>query len=302
MSYEISVSGQSLAEEFSVEESFLILQEAGYHHMDFWLDMFCKDTDSPMQREDWKEWVGSVRDAAERHQLRFSQLHALYGLYIPKNFEFIPPAPVMHRSIEACRMLECEKIVFHPLFYPYSVETTEQIEMIQSYNVRWFSSLLETAEQFDVEIQVENTFDYMNLQTGRGTVEFSYCSAEMLLNLIQRIGSERVKICMDTGHANIAGKNLPAMIHQFGSELKTLHINDNYGLLGPVYPDFHLFPGYGTICWEPVFQALKEVGFEGALNLEPTLSKAPHAIHVSRLRAAREIVTIMAEQAGMKAE
>jgi len=147
-----------------------------------------------------------------------------------------------------------------------------------------------------------DTFDYMHLQTGRGTVEFSYCSAEMLLNLIQRIGSERVKICMDTGHANIAGKNLPAMIHQFGSELKTLHINDNYGLLGPVYPDFHLFPGYGTVCWEPVFQALKEVGFEGALNLEPTLLKAPHAIHVSRLRAAREIVTIMAEQAGLKAE
>ena len=62
------------------------------------------------------------------------------------------------------------------------------------------------------------------------------------------------------------------------------------GLIRPVFEDLHLFPGYGTLEWKPIFDALRDIRFRGVLNIEPVveLARMPRAVRVIQLRAASQ--------------
>ena len=152
------------------------------------------------------------------------------------------------------------------------------------------------AEKFDIVINLENTFDYRHLQQP-GDVPVPYTTAQDMLELVYGIGSNRVQLCLDTGHAHISGQDVPEMIRAWRGNLATLHLNDNYGLIRPVFEDLHLFPGYGTLEWKPIFDALRDIRFRGVLNIEPVveLARMPRAVRVIQLRAAAQTLQVLAE-------
>lgn len=89
-------------------------------------------------------------------------------------------------------------------------------------------------------------------------------NADDLLYLIDRIGSDRFGICLDTGHLNLADKDQRTFILKAGDKLKALHIADNHGEL-----DDHLMPfNGGEIDFTEVVKALKEIHYQGIFNLE----------------------------------
>lgn len=297
----ISVSGAAMSQNRSVEEIFSLLQQAGYSCADFWLYRYCLNEDSPMAQSSWREWVNQVRLSAQEYHLTFVQAHALFNIFIPEDFRFVPPDKMIFRNIEAGGLLSCGKLVFHPLFYPYHMKDREDRERIIDYNIRWFSLLLDSAKQAGIEILLENTFDFAHCQTGPEDPPFVFSREEDMQSLLEGVDSTAVGLCLDTGHANIAKWDIPAAIHKWGERLKALHLNDNYGLISPVYEDLHLFPGYGSIQWQEVFSALLDVGFTGALNIEPSgeLGRSAGAVCRVMLSAGREILTLMAGEAGL---
>ena len=78
-------------------------------------------------------------------------------------------------------------------------------------------------------INLENTFDYRHLQQ-QGDAPVPYTTAQDMLELVYGIGSNRVQLCLDTGHAHISGQDVPEMIRAWRGNLATLHLNDDYGL------------------------------------------------------------------------
>lgn len=72
------------------------------------------------------------------------------------------------------------------------------------------------------------------------------------------IDSPRVKIMMDTFHANIEEKSIGRAIEKAGSLLVHLHANEND----------RGAPGTGHVPWMEVATALKRVGFGGAMVIE----------------------------------
>ncbi|GAA5193816.1 sugar phosphate isomerase/epimerase [Rugosimonospora acidiphila] len=66
-------------------------------------------------------------------------------------------------------------------------------------------------------------------------------------------------VCLDTGHAHQAGLNVAEALRRLGKRVRHLHLHDNHG--GPI--DEHLPIGDGTIEWEPFFQVLEELDFQG---------------------------------------
>ena len=119
-----------------------------------------------------------------------------------------------------------------------------------------------------------------------------YTTADDLLELARRLNSPHVRLCLDTGHANIAGQNVPEMIEKYGNLLDTLHLNDNYGYISPVFEDLHLFPGYGRLDWHAIFAALHENGYSGTINIEPVaeLDRLPRELRVLQFSTALEIL------------
>jgi sugar phosphate isomerase/epimerase len=80
-----------------------------------------------------------------------------------------------------------------------------------------------------------------------------------IIELHDQWNAENKGVCLDTGHANQAGLDVPSAIRRLGTRIKHLHLQDNHG--GPI--DEHLPIGQGIIDWDAVFEALDEIGYEG---------------------------------------
>lgn len=69
---------------------------------------------------------------------------------------------------------------------------------------------------------------------------------------------KRIRLHIDTVHMNIDEQDPAQAIRNAGSWIGHVHIADND----------RYYPGHGHICFRPVFQALKDIGYDGAMALE----------------------------------
>ena len=83
------------------------------------------------------------------------------------------------------------------------------------------------------------------------------------LRMIDEIGSERLGILLDTGHANVNGEDLAAAVRSLKDVPLHIHIDDNYG-----DSDAHLIPGEGNIDFAPFAQALRDIDYGGFVSAE----------------------------------
>lgn len=83
---------------------------------------------------------------------------------------------------------------------------------------------------------------------------------------VQRADRKNLSICLDTGHVNVGGiVKLSDAIMEIGHLVWVVHLHDNNG-----DGDFHLVPGRGNMDWNGVAEALRNIHYTGALNLELT--------------------------------
>ena len=112
------------------------------------------------------------------------------------------------------------------------------------------------------------------------------------LHLVQRIGSEHVKVLFDTGHALMAGENLGESIWLLSQadRLGHVHFNDNYRradddmLVGSV----HFLPFVEAIYW------LKRVGYEQWISLDLfPYRESPDAVVRESIRFLKRLDTLV---------
>ncbi|MBD8081038.1 sugar phosphate isomerase/epimerase family protein [Chryseobacterium caseinilyticum] len=90
-------------------------------------------------------------------------------------------------------------------------------------------------------------------------------TAENVLDLIKKTDKDNLFLHLDTFHMNIEENNFYDPIILAGKKLKHVHITESHrGMLGE-----------GTINWNELFKALKEIDFEGNLVLENFSSSIP---------------------------
>ncbi len=123
--------------------------------------------------------------------------------------------------------------------------------------------------------------------SGTGTViclENVTCTplAQDLIEIIEAVGGDRLGICLDTGHVNLpfGDGDQASFIRRAGPHLKALHIADNEG-----QTDQHIMPfGRGTVNWADLMHALREIGYDRALNYEvPGENRCPMPVRLLKL-------------------
>ena len=127
--------------------------------------------------------------------------------------------------------------------------------------VEGYQSLGETLTRHDVTVAIEplNRFETFFLNTARDAAA-----------LAAEINNPRVGILFDTFHANIEEKDIAAGYRIVGKQLKHVHACENDRGI----------PGSGHVEWPSVFQALRDVKYDGWLTIEsfgfalPNLSAA----------------------------
>lgn len=299
LKHEISTSLAGLLRGVGLTEALSAVKEAGFRRLDFPISVFSRPVDSPLKSSQWRQWTKELKTRLDGEGFTVTQAHASWEQAIPQDFREEDPFEVYYRTVEACRTLGCSRLVFHaPLYFFPTPETATQ-ERIHRWNVTWFRKLLPILEEFSVTAELENTFDYRRVWR-EGDPTFTYTTAPQMLRLMEELDSPRFRLCLDTGHANIAGQNPMDMIASYGKNLEVLHLNDNFGFIRPVYEDLHLLPGHGNLPWVSIFDALKNMDYQGNFNLEPVgaLPNLPHELQVIQLRAAREFIEALAKSVG----
>lgn len=84
-----------------------------------------------------------------------------------------------------------------------------------------------------------------------------------LAHFVETLAEDRrVGICLDFGHAHVAGDVVEA-VEVVSEHLLTTHVHDNRGR-----SDDHLLPFQGTIDWASALTAVQKVGYDGVLLFE----------------------------------
>ncbi len=181
------------------------------------------------------------------------------------------------------RKYEIDLWSFHLPFSPFSRLEISQGELADS-TVEYFKELIQKATDIGMDkfvihpsgepiapedrserlkVSKESLFKLANIASTNGaviTVEelprtcLGNCSDE-ILELISV--DDKLKVCFDTNH--LLGEGQVDFIRKVGKKIVTLHVSD-YDFIN----ERHWLPGEGQSDWSAIYNALKEVGYNGA--------------------------------------
>jgi len=96
------------------------------------------------------------------------------------------------------------------------------------------------------------------------------------LRLLEHVDSKAMGINFDPSHTFPVGDFPDITVYRLGKHIKHLHVSDNDGVT-----NVHWRPGEGKIDWKAMFQALKDVGYDGVVSIEmedvPGVSRGPNS-------------------------
>ncbi len=242
----------------SVAAPLEAMKETGFKHIDLSIYNVVYDG-SPWisDGEDWKKEIEECQNIAARCGFDFCQAHAPSGCFFKDEEKRKRSLLATKRSIEACAMLGIPHIVVHAEALGSSVFTKlfGRKKFLEK-NKELFRIIAEDAERYGVDVLAENSSDLWNpgyfLNTGKDIRRF-----------VEEVGSSRVFVCWDTGHANCQGADQYKEITAVGNKLRAIHAQDNYG-----NGDSHVMPMVGTINWDQVMRGLKDIGYRGDFTFE----------------------------------
>lgn len=253
---------------YTVEESIAALKTAGYDRVDISL-WTMSGHGGIMDSDGWEEAIEKIAQCSRDNALPVYQTHGNTA----SGMEWDDPAYDWEqltrtnlRNIKATAMLGGKWMVVHPMNLPrdplYSRERAKEA------NLRYLAPYIEEAKKQGVGIAVENMVDFR-------TWRRRYCGGDIyeLIDLVDTINDPACGICLDTGHANLAGIDVPAAIRAIGPRLKATHINDNHDNGN----DEHLFPYFGTVNWKETMKAFRETGYDEDFAYEAGSQKIPAA-------------------------
>ncbi|NMB95176.1 MAG: sugar phosphate isomerase/epimerase [Clostridiaceae bacterium] len=217
------------------------------------------------------------KEFAGEHGLSFLQGHLWLGCDItaPNRKEIID---VLKNWFELFNAIGIKYAVLHP-GGRHMINEGCQPDEILNVRVDSLSRLIEYIKDTDMYICLENI---------DGTAP---CYDE-LSRIINAVGTSKLGICLDTGHANISGIDQVEFIRKAGTQIKALHIADNEGT-----SDQHMMPyERGNIQWDRIVPALKEINYSGLFNLEiPGENRCPLEIRLAKLDYIKYMICFMLE-------
>ena len=274
----------------NVREVAALVRSAGFDGIDLSMD---RDISVPFCKKEWETAVLAHAEAAKEQGLEILQCHLpfwpghvdLPGDGTCEAFE-AELLPQYTAALELCEKIGCKTAVMHPFI------SLDSRTLTMEGNVRLLRKLLPVMERCGVRVALENVYASRQGYYLRCAVS----DAPGLLELVDRIDSPWVGVCMDTGHANIFGINSAVMARQRGTRLIALHVNGNAG------KDEHVIP-YTMSDWcelmdyHALSQALKEIGYAGSYNLEVAVGHSSPAAAAAYYQYAAAIARSLADEA-----
>ena len=194
----------------------------------------------------------------------------------------------MSMALRAAGILGAKYMAIHPIMpFGWEGHTEKETEELWRINADFFSRLAAVGEKYGVTVCLENM----------PFPDFPISSAIDIIKLVKTVNHPFFKVCLDTGHANVVKPAPAEAVRVIGKDyLKILHVHGNNGK-----EDSHLNPGHpdDTTDWQSFTAALKEIDFDGVVNLETFPKpqnpdgKAPEHIEINLATMAKKIAGVI---------
>lgn len=249
-----------LRRKYDDKTAIKMIKDAGFDAFDYSFYYTKDQPEKDMLGDDYLEKAYALKNYMKEIGIECNQAHA------PLDFRHTDEIDLSNenylrnvRSIEVASILGAESIIVHSLG---SVLFTDLDYF--DYNRKYLKSYIPFCEKYKMNISVENlnTHDTQNNPVGIPGLT----TPKEILSWVENLGSEWFNICVDTGHSAITGIEPEDMISAMNNkQLKALHIHDNNRL-----KDQHLLPFCGTLHWDRILEALREIEYNGDFTFEAT--------------------------------
>lgn len=241
------------------------IRECGFRCVDFMIS-------ASMLGDDLDVCARKVKDTLDSLGLTATQGHA--PMYNPlKPPEGIDCLDLYARTLRFCRLAGIAQVVIHP-----GARQENTREEFFAENAAFYRSLIPAAEENGVGVLIENIGNYADpyyLWTGKD-----------LRELIDRVDHRLFTACWDVGHAHHfwpEDGNQYDSIVALGDKLTALHVHENCGYFEDPRDHYRIdmhtvpfFSGHGSVSFDAVLQALKDIGYKGAFNFETLFPGKKH--------------------------
>ena len=218
-------------DETNYEKTFSILPEIGYRYVEF--NCWYPSALSP-------KMIRSLKQRCDDTGLTPAAIHLNSGIggELVKDFS--------HKvwAIEAARLLGAKRIVTSGLKRGMEKGLTEAIATLKA--------LVPVMEDMDMIICLENHKD--------NTLE----TIDDYRRVFDAVDSNRVGLCIDTGHFDASGVDMDALIDAFASRVNHIHLKENKGKGEKRFTRF----GEGTTDNHHVIRRMLSLGYTGYLSVE----------------------------------
>lgn len=253
ISTEINSTTRIVGEERAIE----LIAKAGFDCWDFSMFNMCRwdwgkdcpvDEDHPLKGDNYLAFARKLKQIGLDNGIECNQSHAPFPSLKPQ------VRSVLKRAIE-CTAEAGGKIC---IIHPDNCSSAEQ-------NAEMYFELLPFAKECGVKIATENMWNWTR-ENGLNQAAPAACSDPASFNAhLDAVNDEFFTACLDIGHAEMfgLGTNAPELIRALGPRLGSLHIHDN-----DCKRDLHQIPFAGSIDWNEVVKALKDIDYKGEFTLE----------------------------------
>jgi len=235
----------------SFEKSARLISEAGYHAIE--IPAALQANPEKMRKDDIK----GIKTVMERNNLEVSGFCLMY----PKDMRHASPVSSDRRtSLDYTKRLldVASEIGARILVWGSGYARDIPAGISREVGIEWLLELLKEAGEYaikrNVTIAIEplNRYESNVVNTVRDAIEMA-----------SRVDSPAVRVLCDTFHMNIEETSLRDPIIEAGGMLAHVHLSDSNRAI----------PGRGHINFDEVFQALREIGYDGYITLEASLGR-----------------------------
>ncbi|HEU5236638.1 MAG TPA: sugar phosphate isomerase/epimerase family protein [Pyrinomonadaceae bacterium] len=202
--------------------------------------------------------VKSVHRAAERIKELGMEAYSFHAPFAPNidiassdSTQRAASVAEIFKAAEAAAILHVHYFVLHPgPENPAAIPAEDQLPRMQ-HVVESLNEVALRCKELGIMCVLENKLPHL-----------LFGNTSDILWILDGINAAEVGVCLDTGHAFLAG-DMHKLVHKLAAHLRMIHAHDNGGA-----DDNHWPPGDGKIDWEKFLCDLIEARFRGALILE----------------------------------
>ena len=231
----------------------------GYEYMDF--DWYA-NTEGGLYPEDEAEFIRVTEELRDKFNAEGYKVRQIHGPWrSTEDYRTEEQRAERYektvRAIRAAAIIGAKYMAIHPIM-PFGVgkHTEREAEEAFLINVEFFTRLAKVGEEDGVYVCLENM----------PFPDFPISSTIDIMRVVRAVNNPYFRVCLDTGHANVVKPDPAESVHIIGKDnLLILHVHGNDGK-----DDLHYNPMKegDTVDWEAFSAALREIDFEGVVNLE----------------------------------